>query len=83
MFTQTTAPRASVFRAQGGVPAPVAHGVSGPIEMIGGAAMPFARNSEIYGQEEPAQLERSAAIALPSLRRIVIWNRTALNRLNS
>jgi CRP/FNR family transcriptional regulator, nitrogen fixation regulation protein len=34
-------------------PAPVAHALSGPIEMMG-APMTFRRNSEIYGEGEPA-----------------------------
>ena len=57
MLTQTIAQnsssRSSTVRAMRGMPAPVAHGVSGSIEMMG-AAMPFARNAEIYGQGEPA-----------------------------
>jgi CRP/FNR family transcriptional regulator, nitrogen fixation regulation protein len=40
---------ASLRQAAGVIP-----NVAGPIEMMG-AAMPFARNSEIYGQDEPAE----------------------------
>lgn len=38
----------------GARPATAVRSVSGPIEMMG-ASMPFPRNTEIYGQDEPAE----------------------------
>src|SRR5215470_810679 len=51
--THPTAPRHSTaMRSRNGLPAPHAKGSS--LDLIG-APMPFARNVEIYGEDEPAE----------------------------
>ena len=45
----------SQITARGGRPAPTGHLLTGPIDMMG-APMSFARNAEIYGEGEPADL---------------------------
>src|SRR6266704_578625 len=71
--------------------------IADSIELMG-VRMSYARNTEIYGEGEPAdylgltietvsrtmtQLENDATIGLPSSRRIVLRNRAALGRLDA
>ena len=51
MLAQTTLQAGSI-QTKPGKPA-AAHALSGPIELMG-ATMPFCRNAEIYGENEPA-----------------------------
>jgi CRP-like cAMP-binding protein len=57
MLTQTTinaaSARPATARGISAVPSVVSHPLSGPIELMG-ASMSFARNVEIYGEDEPA-----------------------------
>ena len=55
MLTQTTIHAASARPATARPPVPsmVSHPLGGPIELMG-ASMSFARNVEIYGEDEPA-----------------------------
>jgi CRP-like cAMP-binding protein len=56
MMTQTRIQASSSSQAARRVtaaPGGAVHGLGGPIEMMG-AALPFTRGSEIYGQDEPA-----------------------------
>jgi CRP/FNR family transcriptional regulator, nitrogen fixation regulation protein len=48
----TSSRHPATVRARNGVPAP--HGVGSSLDMMG-APMPFARNAEIYGEDEPAE----------------------------
>jgi hypothetical protein len=48
-----------------------------------GATMSHLRNSEIFGEGEPAALEFTAAIELPTSRRIMLRDRAALQRMVS
>ncbi|MEX0803323.1 MAG: helix-turn-helix domain-containing protein [Candidatus Binatia bacterium] len=52
-MTQTSSPHFANARSVGTAPVTGALGINGTIERMG-AVMPFARNSEIYGQDEPA-----------------------------
>src|ERR1044071_7716693 len=52
MLTQTAVP-STMRPARGLRPASVPHSLTGSIDMMG-AVIPYARNSEIYGENEPA-----------------------------
>ena len=54
MHTQTMSVRKSQPLAAAPVPPSVTHGTGEAIEFMG-AVMPFARNAEIYGENEPAE----------------------------
>ena len=52
--TQTASRSLTVYRARNSAAAVAVQGIGGSMEMMG-AEMPFARNAEIYGQDEPAE----------------------------
>jgi len=51
-MTPTSSRHPAAIRGRNGMPAP--HGVGSSLDLMG-APMPFARNAEIYGEDEPAE----------------------------